>query len=166
VRSLAIITATDRITAEMRVLGERMREACRSAAAGGDGGLLFDLLMPSAFSPQYLEASAAALGTRRRQFAQMPREWFEALDVLLTSLEDLDLRPALARIACPTIVVGAELDATFPPAHSRALAAAIRGARLEIVPGSGHALVAEQPSALLKILTPFLRSLDRNGVSS
>ena len=156
VRSLALVTATERTTDEMWNAGEPMREACRTAAAGGDGGVLHDLLMPLAFSPRYLQANAGALTVRRQQFAAMPPAWFEAVDVLLASLEDLDLRPALARIACPTLVVGAELDATFPPAHSRALAAAVRGARLEIVPGSGHALVAEQPARLLEILWSFL----------
>jgi pimeloyl-ACP methyl ester carboxylesterase len=135
-----------------------MREACRLAAAGGDGGVLLDLLMPIAFSAGYLRANAEVMTARREQFAAMPPAWFEAVDGLLASLEAVDLRSALARIECPTIVVGAELDATFPPAHSHALAGAVRGAQLEIVPGSGHALVAEQPGRLLEILWSFLPS--------
>ena len=138
--------------------GQRMREACRTAAAGGDGGLLFDLLMPAAFSPSYLQANSGIMAARRQQFAAMPPAWFEAVDRLLASLEALDMRSALARIGCPTLVVGAEFDATFPSAHSHALAGAIHGARLEIVPGSGHALVAEQPNRLLEILWSFLPS--------
>lgn len=156
VRSLTLVTATDEITGEMYEAGEQLRAACRAAAAGGDGGTIFDLLLEGAFSPQYREAQAEAFTLRRQQFAAMPRAWFESLDALLASLEKLDLRSALARVECPTLVVGAELDATFPPEHSRALAAAIRGARLEIVPGSGHALVAEQPARLLEFLWSFL----------
>jgi len=67
--------------------------------------------------------------------------------VLLGSLHDVDLRPILGLITCATLVVGAELDVTFPPEHSRALAAGISGARLEIVKGSGHGLVASSPNA-------------------
>lgn len=158
VRSLTLVTATEQTTDEMWRAGERLREAARQAASGGDGGVLLDLLMPAAFSPQYLQAQAHVMTLRRQQFAAMPRAWFEGLDGLLDSLKDLDLRAALARIGCPTLVVGAELDATFPPAHSRALAEAVSGARLEIVPGSGHALVAEQPGRLLEILWSFLPS--------
>jgi len=156
VRSLTLVTATDEITDEMYEEGEHLRAACRAAAAGGDGGRIFDLLLESAFSPQYREAQAQAFALRRQQFVAMPSAWFEALDALLASLEKLDLRSALASVECPTLVVGAELDATFPPEHSRALAAAVRGARLEIVAGSGHALVAEQPAKLLEILWSFL----------
>ncbi len=165
VRSLALITATDRMTAPMFEAGERLREASLRAAAGGDGGAVLDLLIESAFSRAYVEAHADTFADRRRQFGAMPAEWFESIGALLASLENVDLRPALARIACPTLVVGAELDCTFPPAHSQALAAGIPGARLEIVPGSGHALVAEQPLALLALLRSFLSSC-LNGVVS
>lgn len=165
VRSLALVTATERTTDEMWTAGERLREACRQAAAGGDGGVVLDLLLPAAFSPQYLQDQAQIMIKRRQQYAAMPRAWFEGLDVLLGSLKDLDMRPALARIGCPTLVVSAELDQTFPPAHSRALASAVRGARLETVPGSGHGLVAEQPGRLLEILWSFL-PVRLNGVAS
>jgi 3-oxoadipate enol-lactonase len=158
VQSLVLVTATEQIPAGMSEAGERLRAACGHAAAGGDGGVVFDLLKESAFSPRYCEAQAEAFALRRQQFAAMPQAWFEGLEVLLDSLRDLDLRSALARIGCPTLVVGAELDATFPPHHSRALADAVPGARLEIVAGSGHALVAEQPARLLDLLWSFLPS--------
>jgi pimeloyl-ACP methyl ester carboxylesterase len=86
----------------------------------------------------------------------MPCAWFEGLDALLGCLRGLDLRPVLPRLTCPTLVVGAGLDVTFPPAHSRALAEAISVARLEIVPDSGHALVAEQPGRVVELLRSFL----------
>ncbi len=96
------------------------------------------------------------MARRRQQFAAMPRAWFEGLDGLLGSLYGLDLRPALPRVSCPTLVVGAERDATFPLEHSRALAAGIPGARLEIVKGGGHGLVAEQPDRVAQLLLSFL----------
>jgi pimeloyl-ACP methyl ester carboxylesterase len=155
VRSLALITATERINTDVWQAAQPMREACRAALNGGDGGVLLDLMMAGTFSPEYLEAQAEAIAVRRHQIAAMPRAWFEGLDVLLGSLHNVDLRPVLGFIACPTLVVGAELDLTFPPEHSRALAAGIPGARLEIVKGSGHGLVAEQPERVLELLEPF-----------
>jgi len=164
VRSLTLITATDRITGPMSEAGARLREASLRAAAGADGGVMLDLLTESAFSPAYVAAHADTFADRRRQFGTMPAEWFESAGALLASLESLDLRPALSRIACPTLVVGGELDRTFPPAHSQALAAGIRGARLDVVSGSGHALVAEQPLAVLALLWSFLPTC-QNGVN-
>jgi 3-oxoadipate enol-lactonase len=156
VRSLALITAAERITPELWQAAQTLREACQAAAEGGDGGVLLDRMLPATFSPAYRAAQSETLVARRQQFAAMPRAWFEALDRLLASLEGLDLRSVLGRVACPTLVVGAELDLTFPPDHSRALAAGIAGARLEIVRGSGHALVAEQPDRVVELLRSFL----------
>lgn len=156
VQSLSAITAGERVTPEMWAAAQPLRAAARAAAAGGDGGVLLDLMMPGTFSPAYLTAQAEALALRRQQFAALPRAWFEGLDALLASIEGLDLTTLLGRIRCPALVVGAELDRTFPIEHSRALAAGIPGARLEIVPGSGHALVAEAPDRLLDILISFL----------
>lgn len=156
VRSLALITATEHINVDEWKAAQPLRQACRAAARGGDGGVLLDLLVPGTFSPAYIKAQAESIALRRQQIAAMPRVWFEGLDVLLGSLQRLDLTSVLGDVACPTLVVGAELDLTFPPDHSRALAAGIPGARLEIVKGSGHGLVAEQPERVVEILQSFL----------
>jgi pimeloyl-ACP methyl ester carboxylesterase len=44
----------------------------------------------------------------------------------------------LSTITAPTTVVHGDEDPLFPLAHGEALAAAIPGARLEVVPGMGH----------------------------
>ncbi len=165
VRSVTAVTATERVTAEMWRAAEPLRAACRSAAAGGDGGVLFDLLVPATFSPAYRAAQAALLAERRRQVAAMPPAWFDGVAALLGALEGLDLTPVLPRVACPVLVVGAALDETFPVEHSRALAAGIAGARLEVVEGSGHALVAEAPERLVAIVRSFLAEVTRGRQS-
>jgi pimeloyl-ACP methyl ester carboxylesterase len=156
VAALAAVTATDRVTDEDWVAAESVREACRRAAQGGDGGVVLDLLAPLTFSSEWLAAQGELLAERRRQIAALPAEWFRGLDRLLASVEGLDLGPRLGAIRCPTLVVAAERDRTFPIERSAALAAAIRGAALEVVPGAGHALVLEAPERLLELLRPFL----------
>lgn len=54
----------------------------------------------------------------------------------------------LPRIACPTLVAVGALDVWSPPEQHVAIAAAIPGARLTVVPGAGHMLPAEAPAAL------------------
>ena len=71
------------------------------------------------------------------------------------------LRPLLPRVACPTLVIAAEGDRTFDLSHSRALAEGIPGARLEIVPDSGHALVVERPEVLQALVEGFLAEQGR-----
>jgi pimeloyl-ACP methyl ester carboxylesterase len=99
------------------------------------------------------------MSARRERFAALPRAWFGAMDALLASLEGLDLTADLRAIRCPALVVGAELDRTFPPARSAAIAGGMPGAALTIVPGAAHGLVAEAPGRVLDALLPFLTKL-------
>lgn len=59
-----------------------------------------------------------------------------------------DLRPRLGAIRCPTWVACGEADRLTPPEHAREIAAAIPGARFELVPGAGHMLTMEQPGRI------------------
>jgi pimeloyl-ACP methyl ester carboxylesterase len=161
VASLVAITATEQVTDEMWQEAQPLIEACRAAARGGDGGRVFELLLPGTFSPRFAEAQRDALSARRRQVAALPPRFFEGLLPLLGALQGLDLRPQLGRIRCPVLVVGAGQDRTFPLPHSEALAAAIAGAELRVVPDSGHALVAEATQALIEMLRSFLSRVAR-----
>lgn len=67
-----------------------------------------------------------------------------------------DVTPLLPQIGVPTLVlVGAE-DGISPPAEMQAMAAAIPGARFEIVPGAGHLTPLENPDAVNHALEQFL----------
>jgi pimeloyl-ACP methyl ester carboxylesterase len=156
VASLAAITATDRITEAIWQGTVRLREAALEAAAGGDGGRVHDLIVPTTFTPEFLAAQSAALAFRRRQVAGLPPIWFRGVAAILAALQGLDLRPELPCIQCPTLIVAAENDVTFPPEHSRVLAAGIPGARLEVVPGTSHGLAIEHAPLVLPILRDFL----------
>ena len=50
----------------------------------------------------------------------------------------MDLRPALASITAPTLVVAAADDPATPPAHGAAIASGIAGARLVVIRGAAH----------------------------
>ena len=160
VRSLAAITTTERVTPAMWEETARMRQIAREAAEGGDGGRVLDFLLPRTYTAEYLEAQRGAMGFYRQWIAALPAVWFAGLAAILSALEGLDLTPHLGAIRCPTLILAAEGDRTFPPEHSRALAAGIADSRLEIVPGGCHGLIVEQSERVLEILLGFLRSLD------
>lgn len=166
VASLALVAATDRVVkgSEEAALSAALRQACRAAAAGGDGGRVLDVLAPQAFSPAWRAAQREALLVRRQQLAAMPRAWFRGVEAFLDALEGLDLRPDLARVRCPALVLGAELDRTFPLQWSRTLAASLSSATLEVVPGAGHAIVVEAPDRVAQILESFLARVSGEGV--
>lgn len=62
----------------------------------------------------------------------------------------------LGAITIPTLVVWGEHDALVPLADGRSYASGIAGARLVVIPDSGHAPMIETPAAFLKALESFL----------
>jgi pimeloyl-ACP methyl ester carboxylesterase len=84
----------------------------------------------------YEEASTTArLVWERRDDPKMPRR--------------------LRRVTCPTLVVGAEHDRIVPDEAVDAYAAAMPSAETVRIPGTGHALVVEQPAAVAKAILDF-----------
>ncbi len=71
----------------------------------------------------------------------------------------IDSRPQLSAVRCPLLVACGEADRLTPPEHSREIAAAVPGARLEIVPGAGHLLTLEQPARVNALLLGWLARL-------
>ena len=60
-------------------------------------------------------------------------------------IERLDLRGELARIGAPTLVIAAAEDPSTPPAHAELIAAAVPGARLEVLERGAHLVAVEAP---------------------
>ncbi|MBP2297697.1 3-oxoadipate enol-lactonase [Azospirillum picis] len=72
------------------------------------------------------------------------------------AIRDADLRADAAAIAAPTLVICGEEDVATPPDLSRALAAAIPGARLALLPGAAHLPGVEKPAELAALIDGFL----------
>ena len=69
------------------------------------------------------------------------------------------LHDRLGHIDVPTLVIAGERDA-LGLERASVVAAAIPGARLEVVPGAGHTPHLEDPEAFLRLADPFLRLAD------
>jgi 3-oxoadipate enol-lactonase len=157
VRSLVAGTTSAWLTEEYWISAAPLVDACRAAAAGtGDGGRILDLVAPLTYSPGFLAANGPLLAQRRGLLSMLPRQYFDGAAGIVSLLEGLDLRPLLPDIACPTLVLAAECDRTFPLPHARAIAAGIPGARLDILAGAPHGVFVEDASRVIPALTAFL----------
>jgi pimeloyl-ACP methyl ester carboxylesterase len=97
--------------------------------------------------PETLDALRATIARHDR--TQIPH----AIHAVFQRASILD---RLGAIACPTLVlVGAEDNAT-PVAKSQRLTAAIRDARLDVVPEVGHLSALEDPDAIASRVLAFL----------
>jgi len=72
------------------------------------------------------------------------------------ALVAFDARARLGRVACPTLVVAGERDRTVSLASTAALGRDIPGARVELVPDSGHVTNRDQPTIFNRIVLDFL----------
>jgi len=63
---------------------------------------------------------------------------------------------AAAKVRCPALLVIGERDIMTPPRAGRALAEAIAGAEVAMIPAGGHMMLVEQPDASLEALRSFV----------
>lgn len=79
----------------------------------------------------------------------------QSLDILATA----DLREELPQVDRPVLVVHGELDTVCPAAASEYLAQRLPMARLEMLPGCGHAPFMSRPEQFNELLRGFIAEL-------
>lgn len=72
-----------------------------------------------------------------------------------------DHSAVLGTLDVPALVLAGDRDTVTGPDESRAIAAALPGARLEILPGAGHAANQERPDDFNRIVLAFLAEVER-----
>lgn len=108
--------------------------------------LLDQLLAPGA--PEWVRAAAI------ESIGSVPPDVYRDAMRCILSFDGTAIVP---NIALPTLVIAGGEDRTMTPAVVRAMAAQIRGARFEIIPGVGHLANLENPPAFDRVLTNFLK---------
>ena len=68
----------------------------------------------------------------------------------------LDLRGGLPQITAPTLVVAGRQDPSIPPEHGEAIAAAIPGARFELLDPGAHLASVERADAVTPLIAEHL----------
>jgi pimeloyl-[acyl-carrier protein] methyl ester esterase len=113
------------------------------------------------FDGMFVEGELDAAGRARVEAARAsvpaadPAALLSGLDVLARE----DLRATLPALDLPVLLVHGERDPVCPPGASRAMAAAIPGARLVEIPGAGHAPFLSRPGPFRDALASFLGTL-------
>jgi 3-oxoadipate enol-lactonase len=103
------------------------------------------------FPPEFLAGKTPVLDQVREMIRTTPFAGFRGCAL---ALSDYDLRPGLAGIDRPTLLVVGTKDATL--AGIRQIKEAVRGAALVELEGAGHISNLEQPAAFTGALRDFL----------
>jgi len=113
-----------------------------------------------AFRVARLSGEVDALSIREEDF----RHYWEHIrwmdpDLFLAMLRaagEHSAEDVLPRVTAPTLVFAAEKDTFIPRALTEAMAAAVPGAELEVIPGGSHAATVEQPELVGDRIRRFL----------
>ncbi|QKW14371.1 3-oxoadipate enol-lactonase [Verrucosispora sp. NA02020] len=128
----------------------------RSRAATVRAGLLHtvtDAIVSRWFTPAFAAAHPDTVADYQDMLALTPPAGYAAC---CEAIAAMDLRPALASVRAPTLVVAAADDPATPPAHAADIAARIDGARLVVLADAAHLANVERPEAVSRLLTSHL----------
>jgi pimeloyl-ACP methyl ester carboxylesterase len=120
-------------------------------AAGGDYQQAVELITRWSYS-RTADPRLTRLG-RQRLSAVAP----QVLHDDFGACADFDVRRRLGELRLPVLVMVGSEDHMTPPEMAEALAKAIPGADLALVPGAGHMLMLEQPLAVLELIDSYLK---------
>lgn len=143
-------------TPVLRRIVDGWKAACDEVVSTGNREAFYDRFSADLFSPTFRREHPGQVGAFARQVARLPERWFQDLRGLLDTA-GLGLSPQLLReITAPTLIMAAGDDALVPMEDAARLAAQIPGARFELVPRAGHALLLENPHVLTRLAARFL----------
>jgi 3-oxoadipate enol-lactonase len=135
---------------------EAGREAFRNMAAASRAkglSVITDVAMRRLFAAEFQAAHPDLMADRRAAFLRTDLDVFCAA---CDALASLDLRPELASVKTPVLVLVGEHDEATPPPMSHELAAGLPQAHLEIVPGCAHVPQLQSPTLFLEVIGSFL----------
>ena len=135
----------------------------RVAQAKADGNFaLADAALDRWLSPAFRAAHPEVEARIRKRLADNDPASFIAAYAIFAEADPWVVG-RLGEIACPTLVATGEDDQGSTPAMTRAMAAAIPGARSQIMPGLRHMPTAEGPEVVNRLLLDFLATLPRKA---
>jgi 3-oxoadipate enol-lactonase len=115
-----------------------------------------DTVLTGALSPATREGNAALAGLMREMLLSNDAACYAGhCQALINGSAKAD-QP---NIKCPTLILVGDQDGVTPLANARAIAAAVSGARIRIIPATAHMTMLERPEAFNAALTEFLAGL-------
>lgn len=135
---------------------QRIRDRAKTARSQGMC-VVADASANAGLSSSSKAHAPLTLAFVRESHMRQDAEGFAQSCEALASATAADLR----LIRCPVLLVTGSEDAISPPAAAQAMADKIKQAKLKVLDQCGHWTMVEKPSECAKLLSEFLRSLNR-----
>lgn len=122
------------------------------AERSGNMAAIADAVIERWFTPQFLAANPETISTMRANLLACSASGYAGC---CAAIRDMDLRPIIQLISCPTLVISGLKDSATTPEQGATIANAIAGSR-SIVLDAAHLSNIEQPTGFNKALLDFL----------
>jgi 3-oxoadipate enol-lactonase len=133
----------------------RWYERAAAVREAGSVEVVADAVVANWLTPEFAEANPEIRARLRRMLVSSPPDGYAEC---CEAIARMDLRPELAEVQAPTLVIGGERDNAAPVSeHGAVIAEGIPGARLELVPAA-HIANVEQPAAVLDLILDHLET--------
>lgn len=127
-----------------------------------DGSTFFKATMPYVYSPEFYEENIDWLKEREKSFSiSLKPEWYEGFIRLVRSAEDLNITEEIHNIKVPTLIIGAEYDATTPLRYQEVIQNNIPNSKLIVIKGSGHGSMYEKPYEFVTAVLGFIENCNK-----
>lgn len=113
----------------------------------------FDTMLEQFVDACVPESASAAIRHWGRQIVK--RSTSDAAIQLYECLYDLDLRPRLAQIQLPTLIIHSDDDLIVPLSTAESLATELPNSQLVVLSGAGHVPTITQPQAIAYAIKQF-----------
>jgi len=155
-RVRGLILANTRASADDDA-AKRGRDATIKLVESEGTGALADRMIPKLVAPQTAVMMPQVVEHLRTMITNSS---VPGLVAALRAMRDRsDATDLLPQISVPTLVLAARDDQLISPEQSRAMAQAVPGAHLVVIPESGHVIALEQPVAMSRVIGEFLNAL-------
>lgn len=121
------------------------------------GALLIKMALHARKEAEEMFPRTDQAGLRRVAYQRLCANDPQAYRAAMIAAAQYDGRPDLRCIRAPTLVVAGSEDTVVPLRAKEELASGIPGARLVVIPRSGHATPTDQPVAFNRVLLEFLK---------
>ena len=152
VSSLVLADTVSEVGPELRLI----IEGWTAAALSADSDLFYLVTAPWNFSPAFIGRHARVLAAARERYRSLD---LPAVARLCEAFLGVDFTARLAHLDVPACIIVGDRDLLKGPSYARILHGALRGSRLHVIEGAGHAVTWEAPEAFNRIVLEFLAAV-------
>jgi 3-oxoadipate enol-lactonase len=138
------------------------RERAAAVREAGTPEVVADAVLGRWFTPAYASSHPEVVTRYRAMICGVDPEGYAGC---CEAIAEMDLRGGLPGVTTPTLVVAALQDPSIPPEHGEAIAAAIPGARMEILDPGAHLASVERADVVTALIAEHLDG-PRSGASA